>query len=116
VKHSGNILLINNSDKSSGNTLLLSSQSYRKIIKSPQYLNVLNHGTRKMKGVCCFCFYKHHTRFDMEIIISANEKIVSMTKKNNLSKDMTEQQFMEWLDEIIKVGMADEPEIQEISV
>jgi hypothetical protein len=52
----------------------------------------------------------------MEIIISANEKIVSMTKKNNLSKDMTEQQFMEWLDEIIKVGMADEPEIQEISV
>lgn len=52
----------------------------------------------------------------MEIIISANERILSMTKDNNLREDMTEQQFMEWLDEIAKVGMTDEPEIQEIPV
>ena len=52
----------------------------------------------------------------MEIIICANEKILSMTKDNNLSKDMTEQRFMEWLDELAKVGMTDESEIQEIPV
>ena len=33
-KHSGNIQLINNSDKRDGNTLLLSSQSYKNEIKS----------------------------------------------------------------------------------
>ena len=52
----------------------------------------------------------------MEIIISANEKILSMTNDNSLNKDMTEQDFMEWLDEITKVGMTDESEIQEIPV
>lgn len=52
----------------------------------------------------------------MEIIISANEKILSMATEHNLSKDMTEQQFMEWLDEITKVGMIDETKIQEIPV
>ena len=52
----------------------------------------------------------------MEIIISANERILSMTKDNNLSKDMTEQQFTEWLNEIVKVDMADEPKVQEIPV
>lgn len=31
-------------------------------ITSPQYLNVLNQGLRKMKGICCFCVYKHNTR------------------------------------------------------
>ena len=52
----------------------------------------------------------------MEIIISANEKILSMTRDNNLNKDMTEQQFTEWLNEIVKVGIADEPEVQKIPV
>lgn len=52
----------------------------------------------------------------MEIIISANEKILSMTNDNNLSKDMTEQCFMEWLDEMARVRVIDESEIQEIPV
>lgn len=52
----------------------------------------------------------------MEIIISANEKILSMTNDNSLNRDMTEQQFMEWLDEITKVGTADESQVQEIPV
>lgn len=43
---SGNIQLINNSDKSDGNTLLSSSQATEKNQKS-QYLNVLNHETEK---------------------------------------------------------------------
>ena len=52
----------------------------------------------------------------MEIIISANERILSMTKDYNLNKDMTEEQFTEWLNKIVKVGMVDEPKVQEISV
>ncbi|MCI8796542.1 MAG: hypothetical protein HFG89_06775 [Dorea sp.] len=52
----------------------------------------------------------------MEIIISANEKILSMAKDNNLTRDMTEQQFTEWLNEIAKVRMVDESEVQEIPV
>lgn len=52
----------------------------------------------------------------MEIIISANEKILSMTKDNNLNKDMTEEQFTEWLNEIVKVGVSDEPKVQEVPV
>lgn len=52
----------------------------------------------------------------MEIIISANEKILSMTTDNSLYKDMTEQQFAEWLNEIVKVGIEDEPEVQKITV
>ena len=44
------IQYINNSDKGSGNTLESSSQATEKI-KSPQYLNVLNHDIKK-KGTC----------------------------------------------------------------
>lgn len=47
----------------------------------------------------------------MEIIISANEKILSMVKDKNFTKDMTEQQFVEWLNEIAKVGIENESEV-----
>lgn len=52
-EHSGNIQLISNSNKSSGNTLLLSSQATREN-KRPQHLNVLNYRPRKERKYVVF--------------------------------------------------------------
>lgn len=47
----------------------------------------------------------------MEIIISANEKILALTGENKLASDMTEKEFEEWLYKIAKVGNKDETEV-----
>ena len=54
----------------------------------------------------------------MEIIISANEKILTMTqaRENRLSRDITEEEYIEWLNKMSKVGIEDEKEAQEISI
>lgn len=54
----------------------------------------------------------------MDIIISANEKILSLTqnKSMNLSESMNEEEYRHWIENIAKVGMDDEAKIQEISV
>lgn len=52
----------------------------------------------------------------MEIIISANEKILNITQENRLSKNMTEKEYIEWLNKMTKVEIEDEKEIQEIPI
>lgn len=54
----------------------------------------------------------------MDIIISANEKIMSLTqnKNLNLSESMTEEEYKRWLENIVKVGMDDETNVQGIPV
>lgn len=49
------VWLINNSDKRDGNTLLLSSQSYRKKSKVT-VSECIKPRNKKRKEVCCFCF------------------------------------------------------------
>ena len=52
----------------------------------------------------------------MDIIISANENILNMTrdKKKVVNEDMTEQEFFLWTNGIVKD--IDKNELQEISV
>lgn len=54
----------------------------------------------------------------MDIIISANEKILSLTQKKcmNLSGSMNEEEYRRWLENIVKVGMDDEANVQGIPV
>ena len=52
----------------------------------------------------------------MEIIISANEKILAIIQKNKLSENMTEREYMEWLNRLIKVETENEKEVQEIPI
>ncbi len=52
----------------------------------------------------------------MEIIISANEKILAITQGNKLSRTMTEEEYIEWLNKLIKVGTENEKEIQKVPI
>lgn len=52
----------------------------------------------------------------MDIIISANEKILDITQCNRLSENMTEEEYMEWLNKLTKAGTADATEVQEIPI
>lgn len=52
----------------------------------------------------------------MEIIISANEKILAITQDNKLSRNMTKEEYTEWLNKMIKVGIEDEEEVQKVPI
>lgn len=52
----------------------------------------------------------------MEIIISANEKILAITQDNRLSQNMSEEEYIEWLNKLIKVGIEDEKEVQKVPI
>lgn len=52
----------------------------------------------------------------MEIIISANEKILTITQENRLTRDMSEEEYIEWLNKMTKVGIEGEKEVQEIPI
>ncbi len=52
----------------------------------------------------------------MEIIISANEKILAITRDNRLSQNMSEEEYTEWLNKLINVGIEDEKEIQKVPI
>lgn len=49
----------------------------------------------------------------MEIIISANEKILNMTQNLNimLGENMSKQEYSNWCDEIVLIGEEDEKTI-----
>lgn len=47
----------------------------------------------------------------MEIIISANEKILAITQDNKLSRNMSEKEYTEWLNKLIKMGIEDEKKV-----
>lgn len=52
----------------------------------------------------------------MEIIISANEKLLAITQDNRLSQNMSEEEYIEWLNKLIKVGIEDEKEVQKVPI
>lgn len=52
----------------------------------------------------------------MEIIISANEKILAITQDYRLSQNMSEEEYAEWLNKLIKVGIEDEKEVQKVPI
>ena len=52
----------------------------------------------------------------MDIIISANEKILSLTQDNRLLENMTEKEYADWLNKMIKVGTDNETEIQKVPI
>lgn len=52
----------------------------------------------------------------MEIIISANEKILAITQDNRLSHNMSEEEYTEWLNRLTRVGIEDEKEVQKIPI
>ena len=86
VTATGNIQLINNSDKGSGNTLLSSSQSYREKIKSPQYLSCIEPQYQKERksGV-----------FGYEYIIQASNEQPSLKPlEKRLLNDFGFQKFI----------------------
>lgn len=54
----------------------------------------------------------------MEILISANEKILNMILNGgvNISEDMTEQEYLRWLQKITGEKKDNEHRIQEIPI
>lgn len=54
----------------------------------------------------------------MDIIISANQEILAMLKslEVNVSKEMDEEEYYEWLKSIKKDDIGNENRIQEVSV
>ena len=72
----GDIQLINNSDKGSGNTLLSSSRSYRKTIKSPQYLSCIEpqyQNEKKGKVVYSVMSTSYKETMEKSMFIKADE-------------------------------------------
>jgi len=49
----------------------------------------------------------------MDILISANEMILAMTQvpETRLVENMTEEEYTEWLDKMVKVGVEDGKEV-----
>lgn len=54
----------------------------------------------------------------MDIIISANEKILCLTQNKcmNLKKSMNEEEYRRWIENIVKVGRDGKENVQKIPV
>lgn len=52
----------------------------------------------------------------MDIIISANEKILTLIHDNKLSKNMTREEYTMYINKIVNMVAEDEEEIQKVPI